>query len=200
MTTIDPGLGGVRRMFRVLIDPGHAPGNVNQGPTGYFEYEGMWSLSNSLRKELAEYGIRADLTRTEAANPTLTRRGQVARGYDMFISQHSNAHNGRVRGSEVFYSIHQPENLADAAALSAETARLMGNPNRGAKTKRSARGNWDHFTVIRKAVAAGCPRVFLIESGFHDNPVDEAWLKQDANLKRLAEMQARLLHRVLNPP
>lgn len=181
-----------------MIDPGHAPGNVNQGPTGYFEFSGMWILSNFLVKELSELGIRAELTRTENVDLTLTRRGQMARGFDLFISQHSNAHNGRVRGSEVFYSIHQPQNQIHAILLATETARLMNNNNRGAKTKRSLRGNWDHFTVIRQAVITQCPIVLLVESGFHDNIQDEAWLKQSSNLKRLAEMQAKNILHILS--
>ena len=182
--------------MRVLIDPGHAPGNANRGPTGYFEYRGMWTLSNYLKEALAASGVFVQLTRSENENPALTARGGMARGFDLFISQHSNGFDGTVRGSECFYSVRHPENRAIAARFSAETAWLMNHRDRGAKTK-AGNGGLDFFGVIRSAVAAGCPRVFLMESGFHDNPVDEAFLLQDENLQRLAVLQAGIILDVL---
>lgn len=184
--------------MRVLIDPGHGPGNANRGPTGYFEHEGMWLLSNFLQTELRERGITADLTRSESQDPTLLRRGQMARGYSLFVSQHSNAFNGRVRGAEVFYSVRQPSNERHAAALSDAVAWLMRNPDRGAKIKRNARiPASDHFGVIRHAVAVGCPHVYLAENGFHDNLQDEAWLKNTNNLRALADVQAQVIQKIL---
>ena len=182
--------------MRVLIDPGHAPGNANRGPTTYREYEGMWRLSNHLRDILTSAGIFAQLTRSQYQDPTLAARGGMARGFDLFISQHSNGFDGTVRGSECFFSVLQPENRAIAARFSADIARLFGHNDRGAKT-RMGNNNLDFFGVIRAAVAAGCPRVFLMESGFHDNPIDEAFLLQDANLRRIAEVQANIILDVL---
>ena len=182
--------------MRVLIDPGHAPGNANRGPTGYFEYAGMWKLSNFLKEILTASGVHAQLTRQQTQDPPLATRGSMARGFDLFISQHSNGFNGTVQGSECFFSVRQPENRAIAARFSADTARLMNHRDRGAKTK-VGNGGLDFFGVIRSAVAAGCPRVFLMESGFHDNPIDEAFLLQDSNLRRLAEVQADIILDVL---
>ena len=180
---------------KVMIDPGHAPGNQNKGPTGYFEHAGMWALSNHLKRALERCGVKADLTRTERQDPTLAQRGAKARGYDLFISEHSNAFNATVRGCEVFYSVRQTANRKHAAAISAASAKLMGNPDRGAKTRRGNNGDW--FGVIRAAVAAGCPHVYLAESGFHTNRTDEAWLKKDSNLKALAEKHAEVICGIL---
>jgi hypothetical protein len=110
----------------------------------------------------------------------------------MFISQHSNAFNGQVRGVEVFYSVARPGDKAIAAKLSAAVSALMGNPDRGAKTLAGKSGA-DYYGVIRAAVAAGCPHVFLVESGFHDNAEDEAFLLKDENLRRIAEAQAKVI-------
>ena len=178
--------------MRVLIDPGHAPGNANGGKKGYKEYAGMWKLSNMLKDILTAAGATAQLTRTESANPSLDARGGMARGFDVFISQHSNAANGTARGSECFFSVTQPNNRATAARLSKEIAALFNHNDRGAKTK-AGNGSVDYYGVIRAAVAAGCPRVFLMESGFHDNVQDEAFLLKDENLRKIAEVQARIL-------
>ena len=59
----------------VVIDPGHHNLDKNKGQTGYYEYAGMWKLSNYLKSELIRCGIDVKLTRTESQNPTLTNRG-----------------------------------------------------------------------------------------------------------------------------
>jgi hypothetical protein len=97
-----------------------------------------------------------------------------------------------VRGVECFHSISYPNDGAVAAKLTAAVSTLMNNPDRGAKT-RVGNGGMDYYGVIRAAVAAGCPQVFLMENGFHDNERDEAFLLKDENLKRIAEVQARII-------
>jgi hypothetical protein len=178
--------------MRVLIDPGHAPGNANGGRNGYKEYAGMWKLSNFLKDILVSSGVRASLTRTEDSDPPIEARGRMAEGYNLFISQHSNAFNGLVRGVECFHSVARPNDRAIAARLTAAVSTLMDNPDRGAKT-RVGNGGADYFGVIRAAVAAGCPHVFLMESGFHDNELDEAFLLKAKNLRRIAEVQAQII-------
>lgn len=183
---------------KIMIDPGHAPGNVNRGPTGYYEHQGMWTLSNYLKSELESMGIVADLTRTRNQDPSLSARGAKARGYDLFISEHSDAYNGTVRGVTAFYSLQRAHNKANAARFSREISNLMGNNNRGAKTRQYPnRPGVDYYGVIRAAVATGCKHVFLIENGFHDNRQDEAWLKKDSNLRRLAKTQANIIKDIL---
>ena len=183
---------------KVMIDPGHAPGNVNRGPTGHYEYQSNWKVSNYLKAALTRCGIQADLTRKENEDPSLAARGRKARGYDLFISEHSNALNGTARGVEVYYSLRRPNDKPHAEALAAAVSKVMGNPNRGAKTKAySAGSTLDYYGVIRNAEAVGCPHIFLAENGFHDNPVDEAFLKQDSNLKKIAEAQAKVICGIL---
>ncbi|MBZ4669402.1 MAG: cell wall hydrolase/autolysin [Defluviitaleaceae bacterium] len=185
-------------MKKVTIDPGHAPGNANRGPTGYYEYAGMWKLSNYLKNALTRCGIEAVLTRTENEDPELDVRGKRAKGSDVFISEHSNAANGNARGVECFYSVRIPGDKAWAGKISAAGSKLMGNNDRGAKTRESeTTEGYDYYGVIRSAVATGVPHVFLVENGFHDNASDEAFLKADANLESLAESQAEVLCELL---
>ena len=179
---------------KVMIDPGHAPGNVNRGPTGYYEYQGAWKLSNYLKEELTKRGVQADLTRTENQDPTLSQRGSKAKSYDLFISEHSNAFNGKVRGVEVFYSLRSPGDKVHAEPLSKAISTLMNNPNRGAKTRQYPnKPGVDYYGVIRAAASVGCPHIFLVENGFHDNPQDEAWLKSNQNLRALAKVQVDII-------
>lgn len=53
---------------------------------------------------------------------------------------------------------------------------------------------------MRAAAATNCPHIFLIENGFHDNSIDEAFLKQETNLKKIAETQAKVICQILNVP
>ena len=182
--------------MKVLIDPGHAPGNANRGQNGYREYESMWRLSNMLKKRLEANGVYVELSRGEDEDPPLEERGGKSKGFDLFISEHTNAFNKIARGVECFYSITQPENRETAARLSAEIAKLINTPDRGAKTREGDNGQ-DYYGVIRAAAAAGCPRIFLIESGFHDNLEDEAFLLLDDNLQKIAEIQADIILSVL---
>lgn len=186
-------------MKRVTIDPGHAPGNVNKGPTGYYEYAGMWKLSNFLKNALIRCGVDARLTRTENEDPSLQERGNRSSGTDVFISEHSNAANGQARGVECFHSVRIASDKVWAGRLSAAVSALMKNSDRGAKTRESTTTKgYDYYGVIRSAVAAGTPHVFLIENGFHDNATDEAFLKVDSNLENIAETQAKILCELLD--
>lgn len=185
-------------MPKVMIDPGHGPGCVNSGSNGYREVTGMWKLSCYLKAALERCGVTAALTRAEGADPTVIDRGAKAKGYGIFISEHSNAANGVARGCECYYSVKRTGDKAYAAALSGASAALMGNADRGAKIRYNSANTADYYGVIRGAVEAGCPHVFLAETGFHDNVQDEAFLLQDDNIKLLAEAQANILCGILN--
>ncbi len=182
-------------MIKVMIDPGHAPGNPNKGPTGYYEYEGVWKISTYLKEILQSKGIHVDFTRTWEQDPDLYNRGLKARGYDLFISELTNANDGKTRGLEVFYDYSKPQDKEFAEKLAGNVAAVMGNPDRGAKTRvytESAK-IYNYHGVIRGAAATDCKHIMLIESGFHDNAQDEAFLKVDANLKKIAEAQANVI-------
>lgn len=188
---------------KIAIDPGHAPGNVNAGPSGYMEYAGMWKLSNYLKEYLEQQGFEVLLTRTEEENPTLTERAKRAAqwGADMLISEHSNSANGNVRGVEVYYSITQPGDKPFAAGLAAAMAELMDTIDRGAKVRESTTDpGFDYYTIMFVAQQNGVPHVFLIENGFHDNLQDEAFLLDEEKLRSLAKLQAQKIAAYYNVP
>lgn len=185
--------------YTVVIDPGHAPGNKNKGNNGYYEYKGMWLLSNFLKEALLRCGFNVKLTRSENEDPSLEARGKLAASInaDLFISEHSNAANGKARGVEVYYSLQRPNDLAFASILSSVVATVMHNPDRGPKTKKGEGGK-DYYGVIRSAADGGVKHIFLIENGFHDNSEDEAFLLKTSNLKGIAEIQAEAICLLFN--
>ncbi len=186
-------------MIKVMIDPGHGPGNVNKGPTGYYEYEGNWKISNFLKEILESAGNQADLTRTRDEDPDLYTRGQKAHGYDLFISEHSNAFNGAARGVEAYYDFSKLYDEVLAYEMAGSVATVMGNDNRGAKTRVYTKNEvtYNYYGVIRAASATNCKHIILIENGFHDNPVDEAILMEDENLRKIAQAQANVIFRLI---
>ncbi len=148
----------------VVVDPGHGKGD-SPSWEGYLEYKAMWELANHLKDALERCGIEVHLTKDSAEeNPTLEDRGKLAKDKDLFISLHSNAvDNESVDGCEVYYSVEQSGNEKYAKKLSEKGSEIMGNNDRGAKTKKGS-GDKDYYGVIRSAVKVGCPYVFLVES------------------------------------
>ena len=193
-------------MPRIVVDAGHGITSKNGGTQGYLEHHGMWILSNYLKAELGKYqNTTVVMTRSYEKDPSLFERGQMAKGADWFVSNHSNAdvaQNTTANGVSVYRSVNRPNDHATAEALAETLSKIMGNRNRGAKYAHSSLSTptkpLDLFGVIRSAVGVGCPHVFLIEHGFHTNLKDERFLLSEENLKRLAQAQADIIASVLN--
>lgn len=186
-------------MKKVMIDSGHFKGNSNKGQTGYYEHEGVWKISNYLKQILESNGVQVDFTKLYEEDLDLYKRGQKAQDYDLFISEHSNAYNQQTRGVEVFYDYSKPQDKVYAEELALAVSKVMGNSSRGAKTRtyEASGKTYNYYGVIRGASATNCPHIFLIESGYHDNLEDEAFLKIDENLKKIAQAQANVILKIL---
>jgi len=184
----------------VVLDAGHYTGcNPYPAAKGYYEGNQMWKLTNYLKTALERCGIKVVMTKASmAANPGLQTRGATAgrNRADLFISMHSNAVsnavNDKVTGVECYYSIFDGNGKAFAANLCNTVASVMNTVNRGAKTRQGS-GHWDYYGVIKGAVDSGCKAAFLCEHGFHTSHKDASFLIVDANLKKLAEAEAKTI-------
>ena len=79
--------------IKIMLDAGHYT-NYNQSKVFKSYYEGnmVWKLQSYLKKELEEYGFTVSTTRTNRdKDKALYDRGYMAKGYDVFLSLHSNA-------------------------------------------------------------------------------------------------------------
>ena len=161
----------------------------------------MWTLGQYLKAALLRCSFEVGMSRTEQETPSPTAIGTKAKGYDLFISEHSNATDGTgtARGVEVYYSVQRAGDQQLAASMSAALAEAMGNPYRGAKTRVDAAGQ-DYYAQIRAAAAVSVPHIILVENGFHDNAEDCAFLLLDKNLQLLAEIQAKVICNFLGVP
>lgn len=187
-------------MAKIILDPGHVEGYNRGAVSGYYEGTAMYHYAYLLADKLRAAGLDVGITRTKITdNPSLTARGKQAKGADMFVSLHSNAaSSASANGVTVFYSIKRGGDKVHAAALSKGLAGLIngGTRDRGANTSKGS-GDWDYYTVIQAAVAAGCPHVFLIEHGFHSNKKECTWLMQPANMEAMATLECGLICDIL---
>jgi N-acetylmuramoyl-L-alanine amidase len=188
-------------MIKVFLDPGHGgTQRANRGPTGYIEPDGVLKISLLIEKELLSTGaFEVGLSRRTDATLGLTERGQMAAKFkaDLFISEHTNASgevpNLTVRGTTVFESVDLKDE-ALALKFSAAIAKALGIPDKGYHSRESEKyPGEDYYTVIDTAQDLGVPHCLIIESAFHDNPQDEALLKDDGNLLKIAKAQASVI-------
>ncbi len=183
---------------KICLDPGHY-GLYNQSPQvpAYYESEAMWKLHLYLKTALETRGFQVITTRQEAEKDLgLSARGKLAAGCDAFISLHSNACATESVDYTIVYRAYDNLNNADEIAkkLGVEIGKLMGNKQTGKSgSRKSEKGDWDYYGVMRGARVAGCPLYLLIEHSFHTNKEATLWLLEEENLKKLADLEADIL-------
>ncbi len=182
-----------------MLDAGHYA-DYNQSPVvkSYWESRRMWVLCELLAEELALYGFEVSKTRKDPEKDLeVTKRGKLASGCDLFISLHSNASSSsKVDRVDVYASY---DNINDSHTLGLELARavseIMDASGGYVKTRKSTKGDWEYYGVLRGAREAGCPLYYLIEHSFHTNERAALWLLDDDNLKSLATAEALVIAR-----
>lgn len=188
-------------MASIMIDAGHY-GKYNRSPavTSYWESLMTWELHLYLKAELESMGVTVGTTRAVQANDlALMERGRKARGYDLFISLHSNA-----VGSSVNESIDYPvayacvSGKADTIAQKLATCvqETMGTTQKGYVQHRYLDGGGDYYGVLRGAAQVGVPGLIL-EHSFHTQTRATKWLLSSDNLKKMARAEAKIIAKYL---
>lgn len=194
------------RIIKVMIDPGHYS-YYNQSPVyaPYWESVMTWKLSNYLQEELQALGVHADLTKNSLdEDPSLNDRGFSSKGYDFFISMHSNA-GGSASYDHPLAIIYQdlPWTTIDDTSkemgeiLAATVTDVMETNQKGITYQRKGTGDWDRngiaddewYSVLFGSRYVGTPGI-LLEHSFHTNYRAALWLYNDDNLKRMAKEEA----------
>lgn len=177
-------------MAKVCLDAGHY-GNYNRSPVvpGYYESVRMWKLTELLAAELTARGIHVIKTRAnQKSDLALTSRGRKAKGCDLFISLHSNAASSESVDYPVAFVPLNGTGTALGQKLADCVCSVMGTTQRG-RTATKRGNNGDYYGVIRGAVSVGVPGIIL-EHSFHTNRKATNWLMSDANLAKLAKVEA----------
>ena len=176
-----------------MLDPGHSSGaKHNRGSLIGNEGDNNYKYCTILKKELKKYGFKVNLTRTKYEDPSLYKRGIKAKGYDLLLSEHSNAFNNpNVRGVEVWDDVQKPnKNLATAIAKNVSDA--MNTNNRGVKYKKLKSGK-NYFGVLRNSKAKSS---MIVEKGFHNNTQDAN--NYVNNMDKVAKAEARAIANYFN--
>ena len=197
--------------IKIMIDPGHYAGyNKSNVYPAYCEGDKMWILSQFLMEELKSYGFIVGCTKPSInsypknnGSDYVYGRGQKAKGYDLFISLHSNACNTESvdRVVVIFPMSAAGRDLAIKLGTSVKTVMgvssyqmLQRDYNTGTYYyDQKARAGKDYYGVIRGSMDAGVQTGIIIEHGFHTNKKCATWLYNDANLKALAIAEAKTI-------
>lgn len=184
-------------MVKICVDAGHF-GKYNQSPADndYYESEAMWALHLMLCDELEKRGIQTVKTRAVLANDmSLTARGGMAKGCDLFLSLHSNAVADSVR-DDIDYPVSYVSVNGKADEIGLLLAQcvqnIMGTAQPARIEKKTGSQGADYYGVLRGAAGVQTPGVIL-EHSFHTNTRMTKWLKSTANLKKLAAKEAEII-------
>lgn len=197
--------------IKIMLDPGHSGFYYNQSPVNlnYFESGRMWKLTEFLRESLKYYGFEVGMTRDNIySDPELTARGAMSKGYDLFLSIHSNASASEAPNAPwiIHFTNDEKTSLdekskAVAHALGGVISKVMNVSDPVYYTKsvdfdRDGNGYLDdeYYGVLFGAKSVGVPGV-IIEHSFHTNRKAAEWLLDETNLDKLAEAEAEALAR-----
>lgn len=186
--------------MKIIIDPGHGP-NYNPGAVaGYYEGNAMYELATYLRDELLKYAdVEVAVTRKNISeHPDLKPRTDMAKGADLFLSLHSNAHNTVAQGVVIFYSQLRKDSKTLATNLCNAIVKIFNSYGSTKTYSRGAQirldGIEDYYHVVRDAVKFPSVKAsFLIEHGFHDNLAECKVLKNTSALKSIARAEAEVI-------
>ena len=188
--------------MRICLDAGHY-GNYNQGVVkSYYEAKVVWDITNLQKKYLEEYeGVSVVLTReTQTKDLALYDRGAKAKGFDLFISNHSNACDTESVDYPVVIRAVDNKNNAEALAkpLAEVIAKTMGTRDKGRTWTRANSSGGEYYGVLRGARAVGCKHYFIIEHSFHTNKKACNWLLNKSNLEKLVKAEVEVIAKHYN--
>lgn len=166
----------------IIIDAGH--GGTDTGANGFGVLEKDWALeiSRYQYKRLKELGAKVAMTRKEDSTLTPTERiARIKNHYDVCVSNHWNAYDGKARGIETIHSVHAKaifaQNLADHLASTTDL------PLRRV-FKRSISTGVDYYFLHR---LTGRTETVIVEYGFIDNKRDFNYYNHRSHFNIAAE-------------
>lgn len=187
--------------MKIMLDAGHGAGTKHN--RGFLQVDSLPYCNEGdcnfiyckdyLKPALERYGHSVQLTRCNINdNPSLPQRGNMAKGYDLLISCHSNATNGTARGVEVWDSTNPEESIKPLCdEICINVSRTLNIPNRGTKYRKLPNGK-NYYGILRYGQAK---HNFIIEHVFHDNPQDVRAYR--LNLKATAQAVADAIQKYI---
>lgn len=200
---------------RICLDPGHYGSNYNAGVvSGYYESVTVWKLTQYEKEYLEQMGIEVLVTRKNInENPDLTARGRMAKGCDLFVSNHTNACDTEaVSRAVVIHFTDRDETLNDdrSKEFAMQLVKVIQSTmdvkgyqtySKLANNDRDGNGKKDdnYYGVLNGSSLAGVPGV-IAEHSFHTNTAACKWLMNDSNLRKLAKACAECMAAFVGVP
>ena len=207
------GAGETMKQVKIMLDAGH-DGEYNQSPAvpAYYESDFTFKFVEMLKADLEAYGFVVGTTRkNQAEKLELKARGMAAKGYDLFISIHSNAtgeagvneavdhpvaitmvDDDKTTIDEVSETVGKK--LAQVVAEVMQTKQAAKTYTKKSSNDRDGNGIKDDewYGVLNGAKQADVPGIIL-EHSFHTNTRATTWLLNEDNLKTMAKAEAAAL-------
>lgn len=182
---------------RVMLDAGHYKDyNRSNVFKAYCEGNMTWLWQKHLKQALESYGIEVGVTRTLITKDIeIYKRGAMSKGYDMFISGHSNwCEKEEVDRTVIIHGLNSDKTLAKQLGMC--VMKVMNLSSYQLYTKKKLNGD-EWYGVLRGAKAVGTKNRFIIEHGFHSNTRTARWLYQEENVKKVAYAEAEVIAKYL---
>lgn len=198
---------------RIMLDAGH-DGKYNRSPAvkEYYESDFNFKFCNMLKEELEALGFEVGLTRkTQEEKLDLLARGKASKGYDLFLSIHSNATGTGKTNDNVDYpvaivmlddekvdideiSLEIGKKLAAVVEEVMQTKQTGRTYTRQSVNDRDGNGIMDdeYYGVLHGAKRVRTPGI-IMEHSFHTNTRSTEWLLVEANLRTMAKSEAAVL-------
>lgn len=170
--------------MRILIDPGHGgkdPGITSEGIT---ESEITLKLARRVNELANQYGLQANLSRTENNQLDLPERVAGTSGYDLLVSIHLDA----IPEEQSRYSLTISESspYGEQAKTAAESMQMI---LKGSGLPMTEIKKGDNLFILNKS---SCPSI-LISVGNANNASDMSWHTDPQKFERLAQSIAKSL-------
>lgn len=187
--------------IKIMVDAGHY-GYQNQSPcdSRYWESKMSWQLHLYLVDALKRCGFTVGTTRqTQETDLDVYYRGTKAKGYDLFLSLHSNTATGDNRIMEnvdrpVIIRYLNSSKSDDAFAQEiGDTIKLCIDAKQDTQLYRREGSRGEYYGVLRGAKAVGCPVAFILEHGFHTCTKTTEYLLDNDNLYYMAEQECKVI-------
>lgn len=199
-----------KKKVSIMLDAGH-DGKRNQSPVfpSYYESVAMFKLQGFLKKELESRGFAVGITRTSLNEvKDVVARGKASKGYDLFISLHSNACGTESvdRVSGIFLANDDTTGIDEQSKKVSELLTEVVKNTMGITQKsqnyyklagydRNGNGittDDDYYGVLYGCHSVGTAGIIL-EHSFHTNKKSAMWLYDESNLKALAVAESNAL-------
>lgn len=186
----------------ICLDPGHIRGYNRGAYNKYWEGTKMYDLAVMLKEEINKYAnLEAFITRKNVDdNPSLAERAAMAKraGAKCFLSLHTNACNTESVNRVVLYrSVAMPKcedlgwKLMDAI-YNTVSPDIPVTKDKVIQTRYNSYGT-DWYGVLRGSTGGSVTASYIIEHIFHTNYKASEWMYSDANLRKIAIAEAKVL-------